>query len=265
MTGIFGNILIFLGTMSGTKYAKLLGDFEVHSVDGIRQYFAEGGSPNEQHNGVPLFTHLVEMYLRSPRFSECVQVFIENGLEFDDPALLAVLANDAHQLERLVDTNLHLVDKTYYRFNNPFTSLAGGTLLHHCAEFNHVASAEILLQAGADINARAATDSYGFGGHTPIFHTVCQILNNSEGMLHFLLRHSADLSVTLKGLIWGGGFKWETFIPAVNPISYACMGLLPQMHRDPAAISRVISILLHHADDIDYTLPNIPNAYLSSS
>src|ERR1700730_15845881 len=104
--------MILLGTMSGTRYSNLLGDFEVHSVEGIRQYFAEGGSPNEQHNGIPLFTSLVEMYLRSPRFSDCVRVFIENGLEFDDPALLAVLANDSPGLERLIETNLHLVDKT---------------------------------------------------------------------------------------------------------------------------------------------------------
>jgi hypothetical protein len=245
-----------------SAYSTVLGEFEVHSVDGIRRYFAEGGSPNEQHNGIPLFTSLVEMYLRSPRFSECVRVFIEYGLEFDDPALLAVLANDAPGLERLIETNLHLVDKTYDRFNNPFTPLTGGTLLHFCAEFNHIGCAEVLLNYGADVNARAAVDYHGFGGHTPIFHTVCQILNNSEGMLNFLLRHSADLSVTVRGLIWGRGFEWETFIPAVNPISYATMGLLPQMHRDPSTISRIISILLHHAYNIDYSLPNIPNAYL---
>lgn len=245
-----------------SKYATVLGDFEVHSVDGIRRYFAEGGSPNEQHNGIPLFTSLVEMYLRSPRFSDCVGVFIENGLEFDDPALLAVLANDADKLERLVETNLHLVDKTYDRFSNPFTPLTGGTLLHYSAEFNHVACAEVLLNYGADVNARASVDHYGFGGHTPVFHTVCQILNNSEGMLHFLLRYSADLSVTVRGLLWGRGFEWETFLPAVNPISYAAMGLLPQIHRDPAIISRTISTLLQHAYHIDYTLPNIPNAYI---
>ncbi|HTR28670.1 MAG TPA: ankyrin repeat domain-containing protein [Puia sp.] len=248
--------------MSGTKYSKLLGDFEIHSVEGIRQYFAEGGSPNEQHNGIPLFTSLVEMYLRSPRFSDCVRVFIENGLEYDDPALLAVLANDAPALERLIETNLHLVDKTYDRFNNPFTPLTGATLLHFCAEFNHVACGEVLLNYGADVNAPAARDQYGFGGHTPVFHTVCQILNNSESMLHFLLRSSADLSVTVTGLLWGRGYEWETFIPAVNPISYAAMGLLPQMHRDPAIIAKTISTLLHYAYHIDYTLPNVPNAYL---
>ena len=81
-------------------------------------------------------------------------------------------------------------------------------------------------------------------------------------MLAFLLENSADLSITVKGLIWGRGYEWETFIPAVNPISYAMMGLLPQMHRNPETVAGVISSLLKHAYGLDYVLPNVPNAYL---
>jgi len=40
-------------------------------------------------------------------------------------------------------------------------------------------------------------------------------------MLDFLLTKSADLLITVKGLVWGRGYEWETLIPAVNPISYA--------------------------------------------
>jgi len=58
-------------------YQQLLYDIEVHSTEGIKRYFNNGGSPNEVHNGVPLFTTMVEMYLRSPRFKECIRVFIE--------------------------------------------------------------------------------------------------------------------------------------------------------------------------------------------
>jgi len=82
-------------------------------------------------------------------------------------------------------------------------------------------------------------------------------------MLNFLLGHSADLTITVKGLIWGKGYEWETFIPAVNPISYAMMGLLPQMHRKPEIVAGVVSLLIKHAYGIDYTLLNIPNAYLN--
>jgi len=48
--------------------------------------------------GVPLFTTMVEMYMRSPRFKQCVSVFIDHGLAFDDPALLAVLSDDPDRL-----------------------------------------------------------------------------------------------------------------------------------------------------------------------
>ena len=81
-------------------------------------------------------------------------------------------------------------------------------------------------------------------------------------MLHFLLDNSADLTVTVKGLVWGKGYEWETFIPAVNPISYAMMGLLPQMHRKPDTVAEVVPLLVKKAYNIDYKLPNVPNAYL---
>jgi hypothetical protein len=68
--------------------------------------------------------------------------------------------------------------------------------------------------------------------------------------------------VTVKGLIWGKGYDWETFIPAVNPISYAMMGLLPQMHRKDIVVAETVSLLIKHAYDIDYLPPNVPNKYL---
>lgn len=243
-------------------YAQMLYYFEVHSVEGIRKYFEEGGDPNEVHNGAPLFTTLVEMYLRSPRFKECVRLFADRGLRFDDPALLAVLMDDADHLDVLVRKDPGLVSKKYYRFNNAFTSLDGATLLHYCAEYNHVNAAAVLVKYGADVNARAGLDANGFGGHTPIFHTVCQVLNNSEEMLHYLLEQGAQLDISVRGLIWGKGYEWETFIPAVNPLSYAMMGLFPQMHRDPQTIAGIVSLLVKHAYGIDYILPNVPNAYL---
>ena len=135
-------------------------------------------------------------------------------------------------------------------------------MLHICAEFNHVSCAEVLVKFGADINAKAGVDEYGFGGQTPIFHTVNQNSNQSADMLNFLLARSPDLAITVPGLIWGKDYEWETLIPAVNPISYAMMGLLPQMHRNEKATSKTVSVLLKAAYGIDYDEKNIPNAYL---
>jgi ankyrin repeat protein len=244
------------------NYNQILYDIEVHSVEGIRRYFEEGGNPNEVHSGMPLFTTMVEMYTRTPRFKDCVKVFIEHGLEFEDKALLAVLTDNAVKLEEIVTYDPAMTAQTYRLFNNTYTPLTGGTLLHFCAEYNSLDCAKVLVKFGADINANADLDEYGFGGHTPVFHTVNQNGDNSADMLHFLLENSADLGITVKGLIWGRGYEWETFIPAVNPISYATMGLLPQMHRNPKTIADTVSLLIKHAYRIDYTLPNIPNAYL---
>jgi len=243
---------------------QVIYDIEVHSVDGIKKYFADGGSPNDiLPDGMPLFTMMVEMYTRGSRFKDCIRAFIDAGLEYEDNALLAVLAHDATGLEQFLKADKTIVQKTYAQYNNTYTPLTGGTLMHFCAEYNSIDCARLLLEYGADVNAIAATDKHGFGGHTPIFHTVNQNGNSSIDMLHFLLDNKADLFITVKGLIWGKGYEWETFVPAVNPISYAMMGLLPQFHRKEKTINDVVSLLIKHAYGIDYVPPNVPNAYLA--
>lgn len=242
---------------------QILYAIELHDVAGIRRYFAEGGSPNAvMDDGKPLFNMMVEMYTRTPRFKDCVRAFIDAGLEFEDKALLAVLIDDAGELEKHIIKEAAIVSKTYALHNNTYTPLTGGTLLHYCAEYNSVVCAGVLVRHGADINASAALDAYGFGGHTPIFHTVNQNGNNSADMLYFLLENAADLSVMVKGLIWGKGYEWETLMPAVNPISYAMMGSLPQVHRKEEVVAKVVSLLIKHAYGIDYIPANVPNKYL---
>ena len=245
-------------------YQQLLYDIEVHSVEGIKRYFQNGGDPNEIHDNVPLFLTMLKMYTRTPRFKECINAFIAGGLAFEHKALLAVLADDADKLNDLIIHDQRLTSKTYSLFNNTYTSLTGGTLLHYCAEYNSIACAKVLVKCNADVNAKAGIDEHGFGGHTPIFHTVNQNSNNSEDMLHFLLKNKADLLYTVKGLIWGKGYEWETFIPSVNPISYAIMGSLPQMHRNESTVAETVSLLIKHAYGIHYKAQNIPNAYLQS-
>ena len=124
--------------------------------------------------------------------------------------------------------------------------------------------AEILVKNGADINSKAGLDENGFGGHTPIFHTVNQHANKCIDVLKYLLAQNADLDLTVRGLIWGKGYDWETFVPSVNPISYAMMGLLRQFQRTEQQIYEVVSLLLKSQYGIDYFPKNIPNKYLQS-
>jgi hypothetical protein len=244
-------------------YKKMVYAIELHSLEGIQEYFNEGGNPNEIHSGVPLFTTFVEMYTRSPLFKEGVQIFADAGLKFDDEALLTVLMDDPGRLEAVVLKTPGLTEMTYSLFNNVFTPLAGGTLMHYCAEFNSINCAKVLFKFGADINAKAGIDEYGFGGQTPIFHTVNQNNNNSSDMMNFLIENGADLTITVRGIIWGRGYEWETLIPAVNPISYAMMGMLPQMHRKEKTVAETITLLMKWSYGIEYKPLNIPCAYLS--
>jgi len=234
---------------------------ELHSVEGISKCFSQGVNPNDYFRKEPLIYELISEYTRSPRFKNCVKAFVDFGLEFDDKILLSVLLDDAKSLDIQLTSNPEAVSKQY-TLRCAYTPLHEVSLLHICAEFNHLSCAEVLVNHGTDINAKAGVDENGFGGQTPIFHTVNQNSNQSIGMLDYLLSKSADLKTTVPGLIWGKGYEWETLIPSVNPISYAMMGLLPQMHRDEKTISKVVTTLLRHEYGIDYYPKNIPCAYL---
>ena len=240
---------------------KIIGEIELHSVAGIEECFRNGVNPNERFRGEPLIYELTSEYTRSPHFKECVKAFVDHGLIFDDKALLAILLDDANALRPFLENDAEIVNRVY-TLRCAYTPLYQVSLLHICAEFNHLSCAEVLVNSGADINAKGGVDKNGFGGQTPIFHTVNQNSNRSIEMLDFLLSKSADLQITVKGLIWGQGYEWETLIPAVNPISYAMMGLLPQMHRNEVTISQVVAKLLKSAYGIDYTPGNVPCAYL---
>lgn len=234
---------------------------ELHDADEIRRCFRNGLSPNSDFNGQPLIDELISEYTRSPKFKDCVRIFIEFGLQFDDKALLSVLADDSEKLEQLLLHNPGIVEKKF-SLRCAYTPLFEVSLMHICAEFNHLSCAKVLLKHNADINSMAGKDELGFGGQTPVFHTVNQNTNQSEEMMHFLLNNGADLAITIPGLIWGKGYEWETFIPAVNPISYAMMGLLPQMHRNEQTISETVSLLVKYAYGIDYRPGNVPCKYL---
>lgn len=235
---------------------------ELHSVQGIKDCLKSGLNPNSDYYGKPLFELLISMYTRSPRFKDCVKTFIDYGLEFEDKTLLAVLSDNTLELEKQLADDQTKIDKEI-NLDCAYTPLKKASLLHVCAEFNHLESAKILIKNGIDVNRQSGTDKNGFGGQTPIFHTVNQNNNNSAEMMDFLLSKDADLSYTVKGIIWGENFPWETFIPSVNPISYSMFGLLPQMHRNEKAIAITVEKLMEHGYGINYRANNIPNKYLN--
>ncbi|SDC44880.1 Ankyrin repeat-containing protein [Pedobacter soli] len=242
---------------------RIIGEIEAHDVEGIIECLSNGVNPNDLYNNVPLIYELTSEYGRTSRFKDCVKAFVDQGLNFDDEALLAVLLDEQARLADCLMDNPAIINRKY-TLRCAFTPLFEVTLLHICAEFNQVACAKLLIESGADINAKAGVDDFGFGGQTPIFHTVNQHRAYGLEVAHLLLERSCNLSLTIKGLIWGKGYEWETFIPAVNPLSYAMMGLLPQFQRTEQDTYKIISLLFHARYGISYEPKNIPNRYLSS-
>jgi hypothetical protein len=241
--------------------ADLLGEFEVHSPAGIRAALAAGVSPTEPINGTRPIDALIEMYLRSSRFAECLQVMLDAGATISDPLLQAILLDDESGLRGLLSNS----SDNLQRKLNPlcaFTSCRGVSALHICAEFNSTRCARVLLDAGADVNARADQDADGVGGQTPIFHAVNSILNYCRPVMEILVDAGADLELRVQSLLWGESMNWETVVYDVTPISYAQCGLYRQFHRCEEDIYSNIEYIYRKHYRKSPPSRNVPNKYL---
>jgi len=237
---------------------------ELHDVDTLRRLLESGLDPQAPLGDRRPLEWLIGMYTRSDRFAPCVRELLARGADLQDPALEAVLADDSAAIATAAGRD-HSAVRRRVSVASAFTPLDGASLLHVAAEFGHLAAARALLDAGADVNARASVDAHGLGGHTPIFHTVNGHANRPLPVLRLLLDSGARPDVRIAGLTWGRGFEWETTLFDLTPLSYAQAGLLPQMHRDERDVDRVVRLLLHACGRAVPSMPNVPNQYVAAA
>jgi ankyrin repeat protein len=204
---------------------------------------------------------LLGEHTRSDRLGDCLRLLLERGAKLEDPLVTPVLLDDADAVGSAVAAAPSLVEHRT-TLTSAFTSLVGVSLLHVAAEYGNLNATRALIEAGADVNATAAVDEFGLNGHTPIFHTVNSIGNRSEPIMRLLLSSGARTDVHLRGLTWGKGYPWETTFFDVTPVSFAQMGLLPQVHRREGDIYSNIRLLLEAEGRKVPPLQNVPNRYL---
>ncbi|EGF89944.1 ankyrin repeat family protein [Asticcacaulis biprosthecium C19] len=245
-----------------TLQSRLLTAFETHDLAEIQSVLSQGLDPTVPIIGKPPVMILIEMYYRSDAFPACLRLLLDHGATVVDPLLLPVLLDDIPALEDALKSN---PDYLNHRVHLPsaFVSLNGATLLHLASEYGHLEAATWLLDQGCDPNATADTD-LGYNGHTAIFHTVNSNGNRSAAVMRLLLERGACTDLQLQGLWWGRGFEWETLFFDVTPVSFAQMGLLPQIHRREADIYANIADLLAVSGRLVPELSNVPNRYLMS-
>ena len=150
--------------------------------------------------------YVIASYARSPQqLSACIDILLEAGgtTKYDAPAVLQLLRGRIDSVAELIDADPALVHKRFSELDCGQTGgrnllLQGGTLLHVAAEYAHLEAVALLLDRGADVNARATVDGAGVGGHTAIFHAVTQFAEQGLQVTQLLIDRGADLTVRVK-------------------------------------------------------------------
>jgi hypothetical protein len=115
-----------------------------------------------------------------------LEMYVAHGLELPDTPVMALHRGRIDLLEAHLTRDPGLLGRTFSHeeiyppelgchdevLATHGTPLAGATLLHMCVDYDEMEIAEWLLARGMDVNAQAAVDADGFGGHTALFATV---------------------------------------------------------------------------------------------
>ncbi len=156
--------------------------------------------------------------------------------------MLALLRGRLDSLAELIDADPALVNKRFSELDCGQTGgrnllLQGGTLLHVAAEYGNLAAVALLLDRGADVNARATVDEAGVGGQTAIFHAVTQFDDEGLPVTQLLVERGADLAVRVK---LPGDYERPGEIVECTALGYALLfgGATSEENGDSAARAR---------------------------
>ncbi len=172
------------------------------------QWLIEHGADlhvKSQTYGSPL-RMLVCTYSRDAKGKHaCLDVLAEAGFDLPDTPAMALHRGRLDLLGAHLERDSSLLEHRFVEIEifprelgiGPseglhLTPVAGGTLLHLAIEYDDFDVARWLIERGADVNAKAMIDADGFGGHTPLFHTVVTLAAPDDRNARLLLDHGAE-------------------------------------------------------------------------
>jgi len=205
--------------------------------DALTWLLDHGANPNCRDHGYQFGGHpypgtaldyVIASYGRAPeQLSICIEALLDAGGEsrYDLPGVLALLRGRLDGLADLIDADPTLVSKCFAELDCGQTGgrsllLQGATLLHVAAEYGHPAAAALLLDRGADVNARATVDEAGVGGQTAIFHAATQFEDDGLPVTQLLIERGADLTLRVK---LPGAYERPGEIVECTPLGYALL------------------------------------------
>jgi hypothetical protein len=202
---------------------------ETVEPEALRWLLDHGANPNCNKQGrrykETALDYLVGSYVRSEKLRECIEILLEAGgtTRYDEPAVLGVLRGRVESLARKLDGDLGLVQRRFPTLDFGATgtrrlTLKGATLLHLAAEYGKVDAARVLLDHGAEVNARAEIDEAGVGGQTPLFHAMTQQRDWGLPVAELLVKRGAD--VTLRCRL-PGHYERPDEVVECTPLGYA--------------------------------------------
>jgi hypothetical protein len=214
--------------------AEWNGDFPIlfaacEAVDpaALKWLLDHGADPNCPKPGrrVTALDYLIGTYTRSPELCLCIDLLLGAGgvTRYDVPGVLDMLRGRLDQLAERLDADPALVHRRFPELDCGSTGarrllLQGATLLHVAAEFGSLEAARLLLDRGAQVDARAAVDEAGVGGQTAIFHSVSQFHDRGLPATELLLERGAGLSVRVK---LPGHYEQLDEVVECTPLGYA--------------------------------------------